>query len=59
MKHFDLTKKLRQPIIEQDNVKGGYTPIVCEPVYVGFKTNSVFTRKNIINARRSRIGVVK
>ena len=59
MKTFDLTNKLRQPSIEQDNAEGGYTPIVCAPVYVGFKTDTLFTRNNIISARRSRIGVVK
>ena len=37
MNHFKLTKKIRQPIIEQDNVKGGYTPIVCDPMDIVFK----------------------
>jgi len=58
MKTFDLTNKLRQPSIEQDNAEGGYTPIVCAPVYVGFKTDTMFTSKNIANARRSKLAVV-
>ena len=58
MKIFDLTKQMRKPVIEQDNVMGGYIPVVCAPVYVGFKTDTIFTSKNIVNARRSKLAVV-
>ena len=59
MKTFDLTKQMRKPVIEQDNVMGGYMHVVCAPVYVGFKTDTIiFTRKNIANARRSKLAVV-
>ena len=58
MKTYDLTKQMRKPVIEQDNVMSRYMPVVCAPVYVGFKTDTIFTSKNIANARRSKLAVV-